>query len=618
MTTHSPTYLGTVESATGACVTVGLDGNTRSGLVFIEGQGHRVGQIGSFVRMPQGFVSLFGIVTQAGVAAAPSAELAANPSGRTWLTVEIVGEGRAGETFSRGVYRYPTIGDDVHLVTDADLGVIYGSLTDREHVEIGYVSSARTIPARIDVNRLISRHSAVVGATGSGKSNTVAGLLHRLSDPARFPSARILLLDVHGEYASAFGDQAAVYRVNPNTARGERPLYIPYWALSFEELLAVTFGELDDTARGRVMAWLTDRKRSVAEGSGSYRTPVDLVSVDTALPFSINQLWYELRFEIDSTFKAKMEKVDANLALVDEGDPDTLTAARFKPNDGTTVVLNNSPLTIRRQIDALGSRLTDPRLGFLFRPGPWSVPKSGLPIEDLDTLLAQWLGSGNAGKPVTILDLSGIPTTVLTYLIGALLRMLFDALFWARDLGEGGRARPLLIVMEEAHTYLNAPEGTAALAVKRIVKEGRKYGVGAMIVSQRPTEIDATVLSQCGTFIAMRMGNATDRAHVASATTDNLKGILDLLPTLRTGEAIIVGEAVQLPTRAMIHRPPLGRRPNSDDPRVVERRYAENEPGPGGWDKNVEPADYQDVVSAWRRQDGRSRRLKTDEEEESS
>ena len=148
---RDPTLLGIVESVTGTAVTVGLDTATLSGLVYIDGQGHRVGQVGSFVRIPQGFASLFGLVIQAGVAAAPPG-VSSFEQARRWLTVEIIGESSIGEPFSRGVYRYPTIGDEVHLVTEVDLEIVYGKSTSRDHVEVGCLSSARSIPARVNGN----------------------------------------------------------------------------------------------------------------------------------------------------------------------------------------------------------------------------------------------------------------------------------------------------------------------------------------------------------------------------------------------------------------------------------------------------------------------------------
>lgn len=188
--------------------------------------------------------------------------------------------------------------------------------------------------------------------------------------------------------------------------------------------------------------------------------------------------------------------------------------------------------------------------------------------------------------------------------MGTLLRIIYDALFWSRDLSEGGRERPLLVVLEEAHSYL-APgdDNPAGRAMRRIVKEGRKYGIGAMIVSQRPAEIDATILSQCGTVIAMRLSNAADRGHVSSVVSDNLEGLLSMLPILRTGEAIIVGESVHLPVRALVDAPPPDRRPDSNDPLVY------NPLGPGGWERGRAPSNYSEVVQAWRSQDPRSPRI---------
>lgn len=444
----------------------------------------------------------------------------------------------------------------------------------------------------------------MVGATGSGKSTTVAGLVAKLSEKSKLPAARILMLDIHGEYASAFHDTASVFKVNPNTSAGERALHIPYWALNFDELVPLTFGSLDDNARGRVTDWISDIKKGLV-AAGIYEGLDDqLVNVDTAIPFSLKKLWYDFRWEIDATYPKGQEQTREKAKQEEPGDPANLKSARFSPNDGQNAVQSRSTLAIRKQLDSLASRLRDPRLKFLFEPGDWSPDTEHKTVADLDGLLAQWLGDGSEGsRPVTILDLSGIPASILTDLVGALLRLLFDAMLWGRRLSEGGRERPLLIVMEEAHGYLSDPSSGASLAAKRIVKEGRKYGIGSMIVSQRPAEIDPTILSQCGSFIALRMGNSHDRGHIAAATTDSLKGLMDLLPTLRVGEAIVVGEAVHLPTRTMIHAPPEGRRPNSDDPLVVEKEFSPGEQGPGGWDRTLEKSDYRDLVRAWRKQD---------------
>lgn len=270
--------------------------------------------------------------------------------------------------------------------------------------------------------------------------------------------------------------------------------------------------------------------------------------------------------------------------------------------------MSQSPLNIRRQLESLASKLRDPRYDFLFRPGKWLPDVKGNPQSDLNSLLEEWIGGE---KPIAILDLSGIPSSVLTSLIGVMLRIVYDALFWSRKLSEGGRERPLLVVLEEAHQYLGERNsGPAADAVKRIAKEGRKYGIGAMIISQRPSEIDSTILSQCGTIFAMRLSNTIDRNHVTAAVTDNLEGLLGMLPVLRTGEAIIVGEAVHIPVRTLIDPPPKNRRPDSADPLVYD------DAGPGGWNRKREISDYEEVVTVWRKQDPRSPKIfnETDEE----
>lgn len=231
------------------------------------------------------------------------------------------------------------------------------------------------------------------------------------------------------------------------------------------------------------------------------------------------------------------------------------------------------------------------------------MPESdGKTKKDLPELIKGWIGSD---KPITILDLSGVPSIILNDIIAILLRILYDCLFWARNLSQGGRERPLLVVMEEAHTYLhNSLSNSAATIVKKIVKEGRKYGIGAMVVSQRPAEIDPTILSQCGTFIAMRLNNKTDRAHITGTLPDSLESLTNMLPILRTGESIILGEAVELPMRCAISAPPIGKRPDSNDPIVCDKLPPDASTTPGGWNirKEVEP-NYDEVCNVWRQQD---------------
>jgi len=245
---------------------------------------------------------------------------------------------------------------------------------------------------------------------------------------------------------------------------------------------------------------------------------------------------------------------------------------------------------MKRQLEMMKSRLVDTQYSFLLEPGPWNPDANGAIEKDLDALLEEWIGHD---KPITIFDLSGMPSARLSLLLGSVLDLIFEAAIWGRNLNEGMRHRPLLVVLEEAHRYLGKSEpGLAKEMVQRIAKEGRKFGVGAMIVSQRPSEIDETILSQCGTIISLRINNSTDRGIVKAAMSEGLAGIIDSLPVLRTGEAIIVGEAAQLPTRCRFNMLPDDKYPTSSDPKIAER-----------WNDPLEEETYADLVAAWRNQE---------------
>ena len=605
-----PSALGTVEDVTGATVSVVIDSDIGSGLVFVEGHSYRVGQVGSFVRVRMGLTDLIGVVSRAGVGAVPERLAADVPQGKRWLTVELVGSGTGELGFQRGVSVLPAIGDQVHVVTRKDLARVYGSDSSKDRLEIGRIASADAIPALLDINALIGRHCAVVGTTGAGKSTAVATLLRQLTDPDRFPSARVLLYDIHGEYGTALEDRGTMFQLEADGTAV--PLYVPYWALSFDELTTLTFGDFNNESdRGYVRDVIVRMKRENA-ASMSLTLKESEVTADTPVPFSIHEVWMELHHLVNATHTQQATgQSEATVAYEEDGagnpaepgDAWEVTPPRYRPQsqaaDAPKVWLSGSLLNIRRQVDSLAARLRDRRMDFLFRPGPWAVRPGQIPDQDLDQWLAGWLG-GN--QPITILDLSGVPADVLVDLVGVLTRVLYDALFWARQLAEGGRERPLLMVFEEAHTYLGAKPTKlqAAKAVQRVVKEGRKYGVSALVVSQRPSEVDSTILSQCGTIVALRLSNAKDREHVSSAVSENLAGVIAMLPLLRTGEAIIVGEAVPLVMRAMIDMPT--HLPESSDPEVVPGKDR-----PGGWDAASGYADYLDVVETWRSANPRSR-----------
>ena len=302
---NQPTYLGTIQDVKGNTISVALDSATLSGLAFIEGHGYRIGQVGSFVRVPIGYLDLYGIVSQVGAGAVPEKLFEQLPFGNRWMTVQLVGEGQRKGTFARGISQYPTIGDQVHLVTERDLGRIYGQPDAPNYVKVGCLASAESIPALVNIDKLVTRHSAVLGTTGSGKSTTVAGILASLSDREKYPAARILVLDVHGEYSAALKDRANVFRINPNEKNGERPLHIPYWAMSFDELLSLTFGALDDNARGQIIEKIMSLKIASLEAQPRAGVTKNNLTVDTPVPFSIHKLWFDLHTLVNSTHTAQ-------------------------------------------------------------------------------------------------------------------------------------------------------------------------------------------------------------------------------------------------------------------------------------------------------------------------
>ncbi len=326
MLSRDPTYLGEIASVSGAAVRVRLAPSVASGLSIIEGRVYKIGQVGSFVRIPQGYQDLFGVVSTVGAEAVPDG-MDTDDTGR-WMTVELVGEALGG-AFERGISQYPNVGDYVHLAVEHHIRAIYGR-PGEGNVTIGSLSSAESIPAKVALNELITRHSAILGSTGSGKSTTVASLLRAMTSTGDGappnPSARILMLDVHGEYSAPLADVAQVFSVEPNDHEG--PLYVPYWALDASNLLDFLTGGLTDRQEAAFTDKITDLKRRAHQHQNFAGVASASVTVDTPLPFSLNQLWYDLLdFEV-RTFEGDDRDQPA---LESKGDPDRLIAPSYKP-----------------------------------------------------------------------------------------------------------------------------------------------------------------------------------------------------------------------------------------------------------------------------------------------
>lgn len=320
----------------------------------------------------------------------------------------------------------------------------------------------------------------------------------------------------------------------------------------------------------------------------------EILTADSPIPFSIKELWYQLdRFE-RITFKTAGNQQTTEEAYPPEevGDANQLRSDRYPAASpyNQEPYKNQRKRNIERQLDLMRSRLNDSRYSFLFAPGGGLEPTlSGDVQSDLDALVRDWVGHD---RPITIFDVSGLPSEVLPTIVGTMLRVIYDMLFWAQDMPIGGRQQPLLVVLDEAHRFV--PEGddtTAHRTLSMIAKEGRKYGIGLMLVTQRPSEIDNAVLSQCGSLVALRVTNSVDRSKVASAVPDDLGGLIEQLPSLRTGEGIFLGEVMPIPSRVRVRK--AKEKPVGDDPKL-----------PGVWQTEERPDDvlYSRALENWRTQ----------------
>jgi DNA helicase HerA-like ATPase len=584
------TFIGTVRRVTGATVYATLSADLPSTSPIVNGRVYRIGQIGSFVRIPLGFLNAYGIVSMVGAVAIQgdeSVNLIASTSAECTLEIKLIGEAYRGSPFQRGLSIYPTVDDEVHVVTQDDLAKIYAPFGSSP-VRVGSHSASESLEATLDLDKLVTRHAAILGSTGSGKSNSVAAILKAITTGS-FPKAQVIVIDPHGEYGAAFAGRSRVLSIGDKL----HPFRLPYWCLSFDEIAwflvdrrAASETIQDGNLRDKIFELRRKAAQGVAVGTNQQKLTPDEITVDSPLPFDLRALWYHFDRLERVTYQ---EIARSNEAIVAEGDAATLKSAQFSPaGAGSSAPFKSQPPPVMATYtNKILQRLRDRRYDFLLQANDYDGVK-----KDLSDLVAEWL---DHDQPITVFDLAGVPPEVIDLVVGLLSRTLFEVMFWGRELKDVGKQRPILMVFEEAHRYLPSGEGFfiqgyARRSVQRILKDGRKYGIGAILVSQRPSELDETLLSQCGTFMALRLSNGQDQSRVKSAVPDELAGLVDLLPALRTGEAIISGEATQIPSRVRVQL--IEPRPNSGDPEV-SRLWA---------DQAKRDADYRSAVTNWRRQ----------------
>jgi len=323
------TEIGKIVSASGNTITAELSDNMKSNMAVIDGVVYRIGQIGSFLKIPLGYTNLYGIVTQIGAAAIPENikdvidQDYSMLGNRQWVSMVLVGE-QTGNRFERGVSQSPTTGDKVHLVTIKDLDIIYGGYNEKNSITLGNISVSESLDAKVDLDKLVSRHCAILGSTGSGKSNTVGVVLNAIADK-NFKSSRILVIDPHGEYNSVLEKRSNVYKIRGKTIENQKELHIPFWALPFNELISIFSASLTEQNKDYIRTKVYEAKLEAIEKQ-KINIERELVTADTPIPFSLKKLWFEL-----DDFERKTYKLDRiTECIIRSGDAEKLISSEYE------------------------------------------------------------------------------------------------------------------------------------------------------------------------------------------------------------------------------------------------------------------------------------------------
>jgi DNA helicase HerA-like ATPase len=550
---------------------VDVQGGTLTASVVEDEQGHvpivtigdediLVGQIGSYVAIRQRTVNVIAIVTrmteQEALAAptieTPGEDTARLPFAKRILRLAPIGSIRPDGEFDQGVGQYPTTGAEVHAISTIDIAKMFERYQSKGF-SVGTVATHPSLKVCLDPTNLFGRHFAVLGQTGSGKSWTVASLIQRTVEV--MPRAHIIILDLHGEYCWKREDGNRHYAFAEKIVRhvDARELEIPYWLMTFAELCDLLIERSEREATNQT-AFFRDCLNEGKQEENQTATPalgLSRVTVDTPIYFSLDNLISKVRAK-------NVERV----------------GNRQGPMFGD----------FDRFLMRIESKLNDTRYHFLLKPVKRNTSAS------LSAMLRDFVGLGTAKAAVTVIDLSSVPFDVRPTVAAQIGRLAFEFNYW----NPLYREFPILLVCEEAHAYIpragDSQFAGSRSSMERIAKEGRKYGVGLGVVSQRPHEVSETVLAQCGTFICLRITNPDDQSYVRSLVPESEGDLVSVLAGLSRGEALVLGEAVPLPTRLQFNRP--NPTPNSDDVDFY-----------GRWKEGPTDLDVDAIVKRWRSQE---------------
>ncbi len=568
--------IGNIVEVSGTTIKVELSGDVTELTRTYEGRVYPIGQIGSIVKVHFGRRLIFGFVTLLRMRSEELVEVV-NPippdADQRVMEVELFAEGvwnPAEEElfFVRGVTTYPLPRQGVFLLTRQETAQLYSAAEGQQRagdydplVPFAHYVGADNALCRANIDKMFGMHCAILGSTGSGKSGAVAALLHSILEHEAVSEhkcrPRIVVIDPHGEYGHAFGERAEVYRAyNPlGTEESEgTPIILPYWLMSADEFRMLVIGktEQEATSQNNIVYKAITYARMVAAGlvepsPNSYGGPAPTDGRDHDAPRPKDGVTEEqlTQFDHDKPRPFSMEEFHNHIIF--------LQAAR--PKGGGSELERIPPGKFDEKFKSILDKLSvlrrDPRIRFLMEEWTEESPTLGKIIEQL-------VGNIDCGNEkmcdIRVLDISGLPNEVAGPLSAMLARLLFQ--YKVYQTAEERKRDPVVLVCEEAHRYVpdrgEAEYAAAQTSIRRIAREGRKYGIGLMLVSQRPADIESTVISQCGTWLVLRLTNAADQQHVARFLPDGLSGMTRALPNLAQQEAIFVGEAAAIPARIRI------------------------------------------------------------------
>lgn len=592
--------IGKIVEVSGNSLRIEIDDSVNELIRAVDGQVYPIGQMGSIIKVHFGRKLLFAFVRslkmRSELVSDDSSQFISAADDARILEADLFGQGswsvkHSQLDFLRGVETYPLPLQSAYICLNDELEAVYKAAESNAQdeavspmVPIGNYIGGNNAVCRANIDKLFGHHFAVLGSTGSGKSGTVASILHSVLEhsPAKtILKPKIVMIDPHGEYASAFGDRAKVYRAYNDatvTDGNTQLLKLPYWLMSSDELRSLIIGktEHEATSQNNIIYEAVTYSRLLnsgyvqdigAEPNGGVEailvdgfTEADLLNFDRdkPVPFKLGQ------------FTKHIDKVQGRKS----GKQDLLAAS-----SGRDKVDN-----ILKKLKVLRS---NPQLNFLLDEyDETTSPK-------LQDILAQFIGDSD-GKDIRIIDISGLPNEVAGPLTALIARLLFQYKLW--ETREEREKDPVLFICEEAHRYVpnhgnhgEAQYKEAQEAIRRIAKEGRKYGLGLGLISQRPSDVESTVLSQCNSWVVLRLSNSSDQEHVAKFLPDSLSGLTKMLSALTRREAIFVGEAAALPSRIRIRKLPPEKLPNSNDIKFAE-----------GWSNDATSEESLDtIVNRW-------------------